>query len=213
MVAFGGEDYSTIERISATGGFAPAEPFADRLARCRDHAAAMASLGIRHVTTHAGFIPEPGNPAYAEVLERVRRAVDALHEPGLEVGLETGQESAGVLRRVLDDLGRDFVGVNFDPANMILYGTGDPVEAARALGSRVTLVHAKDARWSDRPGETWGAEVPLGTGEVDFAGMLAALDDAGYAGPLIVEREGGGDRPGDLAAGRAFLESLLAGGK
>jgi len=209
MISFRGEDYSTIEAIRASGGFAPAATFTERLEHCRRVGEGLARLGIRHVTTHAGFIPEAGDPAYADVLDRVAKASDVLHEAGLSVGLETGQETSGVLLRMLDDLGRGFLKVNYDPANLILYGVQEPVEAARVLGSRVGLMHAKDARWSARPGREWGKEVPLGQGDVDFRAVLAALGEGGFVGPIVVERESGSDRAGDMVAGRKFLESIM----
>ncbi len=79
--------------------------------------------------------------------------------------------------------------VNFDPANMILYGAGEPIPALEKLGSRVRSIHCKDATWSDRPGETWGAEVPLGDGDVDMEAFLKTLKKIGYDGPLTIERE------------------------
>jgi sugar phosphate isomerase/epimerase len=212
MIAFAGESYASIAAVRATGGFAPAGFFAERLEHCRRTGRALAALGIRHVTTHAGFIPEPGDAAYGGVLERVGRAVDALHEAGLTVGLETGQETSAVLLEVLKDLGRDFLSVNFDPANLVLYGVEDPVEAAHAVARHVSMMHAKDATWSARPRQDWGAEVPLGKGAVDLGMVLAALAGGGFAGAIIVEREAGDDRAGDLAAGRGFLEKLLRQG-
>jgi len=92
----------------------------------------------------------------------------------------------------LDDVDRDNIFVNFDPANMILYGAGEPIPALEQLGARVHSLHCKDATWSDKPGETWGAEVPLGEGDVDFAAFLNTLNKIGYTGPLTIEREIGG---------------------
>ena len=80
-----------------------------------------------------------------------------------------------MLIQFLDDVERDNLFVNFDPANMILYGAGEPMPALEQLGSRVHSVHCKDATWSDQPGETWGREVPLGEGDVDFAAFLKTL--------------------------------------
>ncbi|MCA9238874.1 MAG: sugar phosphate isomerase/epimerase, partial [Planctomycetales bacterium] len=77
----------------------------------------------------------------------------------------------------------------FDPANMILYGSGEPIEAVQKLGKFIRSVHCKDACWSDQPGVTWGRETPLGEGQVDFAGLLQTLDEIGYDGPLTFERE------------------------
>ena len=72
---------------------------------------------------------------------------------------------------------------------MILYGMGEPIEALRKVGKYVRSVHCKDATWSDQPGKTWGAEVPLGKGQVDIALYLKTLKDIGYTGPLTIERE------------------------
>jgi sugar phosphate isomerase/epimerase len=117
-----------------------------------------------------------------DVCDHCRHNTQALH-------LETGQEPVDVLDRFLDDVGRDNLFVNFDPANMILYGAGEPLPALEKLGARVRSVHCKDATWSDRPGETWGREVPLGEGDVGFAAFLNVLKRIGYDGPLTIERE------------------------
>lgn len=209
MVGFAGEDYSSIAAIRRTGGFVDAAVFPERLQRCRRWGEAMASLGIRHVTAHAGFVPEVGGAGYGPVAERLARAADALHAAGLTVGLETGQEAARVLAAILDDLGRTFLSVNFDPANFILYGSDDPVAAAKTLGPRVSIMHAKDGTPSRQPCEVWGEEVPLGAGKVDFAAVLAALEAGGFKGAIIIEREAGTNRLGDIAAGKKFLEGLL----
>lgn len=209
MIGFDGEDYTTIETIRNTGGFIRPDDFPVRLERCRVWAKAMADLGMTHVTTHVGFIPEPGDPRYAGFMDRLATAVDAIHDCGPTVGFETGQESGESLARSLDELGRDFVSVNFDPANFILYGSDDPVAAARALGPRTSMAHMKDGTRSAKPGEVWGEDVPLGQGHVDFVAVLKALEEGGFTGALVVEREAGSDRIGDLTAARGFVENLL----
>ena len=209
LVSFDGEDWSSIAAIRRTGGFVDAARFPERLERCRLTGGALARLPIRHVTLHAGFLPEPGRPHYRAVCDRLGAAAEALHECGLTVGLETGQESAAVLLSVLRDLDRPYISVNFDPANFILYGSDDPVNAARLLAGRVSMVHMKDAIPADRPGEVWGQEVPLGSGRVDLAGVIEALEGGGFTGALVVEREGGSDRLTDLAAARRLIRDLL----
>jgi sugar phosphate isomerase/epimerase len=122
-------------------------------------------------------------------VQTAREACDYLAANGQALHLETGQEPADVLLRFLQDVERDNLFVNFDPANMILYGVGEPLPALRTLGKFVRSIHCKDATWSDRPGETWGREVPLGQGDVDMAAYLRTLDEIGYDGPLTIERE------------------------
>ncbi|HWC90290.1 MAG TPA: TIM barrel protein, partial [Pirellulales bacterium] len=79
--------------------------------------------------------------------------------------------------------------VNFDPANMILYGSGEPIAALKRIGNYVRSVHCKDGRWAAHPGQEWGTEVPLGQGDVGFENYLRTLDEIGYHGPLTIERE------------------------
>ena len=210
MVGFIGEDWTSIASIRRTGGIVDPATLPERLERCRRWGAAMAALGMRHVTSHAGFLPEAGAPNYAAVLDRLGQMADAFHAAGLTVGLETGQESAAVLMHILKDLGRDWVTVNYDPANFILYASDDPVRAARVLGPRVSMAHMKDGLPSAKPGELWGDEVPLGTGKVDFRAVLAALEAGGFTGALIIEREAGTNRLGDIAAAKRYLEALMA---
>jgi len=211
MVGFPGEDWASIASIRKTGGLIDAATFPERLEICKRFAAGHAQLGIRHITTHVGFVPEPGSPNYAAVVDRIGQAAEAFRAAGLTMGMETGQERAEVLLSVIKDLGGDDVSINFDPANFVLYASDDPVRAARLLGSRTSMAHMKDAIASDKPGEVWGVEPALTKGEVNLKAVLKALEAGGFKGPLIVEREGGEDRPGDLAAARRWLLDLMAG--
>ena len=209
MVGFAGEDWTSIATIRQTGGIIDAATFPERLERCRRHAAAYAKLGVRHVTTHVGFIPEPGDPGYAGALDRIGRMADAFRKEGLTTGMETGQESGAVLVQALKDLGRDYFSVNFDPANFILYGSDDPVRAAKLLGPLTSMAHMKDGIASAKPGEIWGVEPALGKGQVDFKAVLAALESGGFKGPLLIEREGGATRYADLAESRKLVLKLI----
>ena len=144
--------------------------------------------------------------------DTLARAGGLAAEKGITLAFETGQETADLLRRTLDDLKAPNLKVNFDPANMLLYDMGDPIRAVEILGPDIRSVHVKDARRPATPG-TWGEEVPLGQGEVDIPRFLRALKQAGYAGPLVVEREVG-DQAGrlrDVADGLAYLRECLAG--
>jgi len=210
MIAFPGEDYSSIEAIRATGGFIDPADFPARLEQCRVWSRAFRELGLGHVTIHAGFIPPAGTPDHAPFMDRLAQAARAIHAEGLTVGLETGQESGEELLAALDELGCEWVSVNFDPANFVLYGSDDPVTAAQVLAPRTSMAHMKDGIASDRPGEVWGEDVPLGTGQVPVERVIRALEEGGFTGALIVEREAGDDRAGDLARAREYLENLLA---
>jgi sugar phosphate isomerase/epimerase len=126
---------------------------------------------------------------------------------GIHLVLETGQETAATLREFLDGLGCANVGVNFDPANMILYGKGDPINAMRTLGPWIRQVHLKDAKAATVPGN-WGEEVPAGTGEVDWPAFFATLDELGFAGDICIEREAGTQRVADILVAKRMVGSL-----
>lgn len=206
MMAMAGEDYATIESIRRTGGLVPDETWETNLAAARDDAALAGELGLELVSFHAGFIPhDTGSSAYGVMLERLRAIAGVFAERGVRVALETGQESAAALLDLLTRLETPSVGVNFDPANMILYGTGDPVEALRLLRSRVLQVHIKDALPATRTGE-WGSEVPAGEGAVDWGAFFEIL----RSGPdldLVIEREAGDHRVVDVRVAAALVRA------
>jgi sugar phosphate isomerase/epimerase len=126
---------------------------------------------------------------------------------GLEVAFETGQETAGALLTFLKRLACPNVGVNFDPANMILYNNGNPIEALRLLGPHVKQCHLKDAKVTKVPG-TWGEEVVLGTGEVNWPEFFNTLKAIGFNGNLFIEREAGNQRVADVRAAREYVEKM-----
>jgi sugar phosphate isomerase/epimerase len=141
------------------------------------------------------------------MVERVSELAAPLAENGIELLMETGQESAHELLQFLNDLPTRNVAINFDPANMILYGAGDPIEAINVLGRHIRHVHVKDARLSGKPGIEWGEEVPFGTGEVPPKLFLEALANVGYKGALAIEREAGDQRIADVATAVAALQA------
>lgn len=208
-----GEDYSTLETIKETGGVVPDATWEENLSIARDVVESAKSLGLSLVTFHAGFLPEdPADPDYAKLIDRLRTVAELFAAEGIDLAFETGQEEAGVLAQFLDDLAAPNVGVNFDPANMILYGKGDPVEGLRTLVPYLKQVHIKDAVETSEPG-TWGSEVVVGTGQVDWPAFLAVLDEAGYEGPLVIEREAGDNRVADILAAKQQIEALIEKGK
>ena len=216
MMAMKGEDYSTLGSIRRTGGVRSDEHWSENLEAAGANAELARRLGIGLVTFHAGFLPhEPGSPLRAEMLERVRDIADEFAQRGVRVALETGQETAATLLGVLEELrgvtgveGAAYVGVNFDPGNMILYGMGDPVEALRVLAPHVAQVHIKDALPAREAG-TWGEEVTAGTGSVDWERFFAVVRDALPTVGLMIEREAREDRVSDIRAAAAMLRSRL----
>jgi sugar phosphate isomerase/epimerase len=211
MMAMVGEDYSTLESIKASGGVRPDGTWSANRRRAGAVARLAAEAGIGLVTFHAGFLPPRRDELLRRVmLDRLRMVADLFAERGIDVALETGQERAETLTGVLDELDRPTVGVNFDPANMILYGRGDPVAAFRHLASYVRQTHIKDARPTGAPG-TWGREVSVGSGAVDWDAFFAVALRIRPELSFVIERESGEDREADVTAARALIERYLAG--
>jgi len=191
FAAFSGEDYADIPTVERTVGFIPPATRAQREARTCEVSDFAARLGVGSIALHVGFVPEDtAHPDYVAVRDLVRRIADHAASHRQTFALETGQEPAQVLLDFLRDVDRENVRINFDPANMILYGTGDPVEALDLLGPHLASVHAKDGDWppKDTPGAL-GTEQPLGRGSVGMERFLAKLKSVGYKGTLHVERE------------------------
>jgi len=202
-----GEDYATLESIRRTGGLRPDAHWKRNLAAAEAAAQTAERLRLPLVSFHAGFLPEERDaPERATMIDRLRQVVDVFARRGVRVALETGQERAEVLLDVFAELDRPTCGVNFDPANMILYGMGDPVEALARLAPRVLQIHVKDARASKVPG-TWGQEVAVGTGEVDWPAFFAVVRRARLDVDLMIEREAGEDRIGDIARARVLVDA------
>ena len=196
MIGFPQEDYSTLDTIKKTGGVVPDDAWESNKKIVRAGAKLSAELKSPVLTLHAGFLDESDPVALKKYTDRVKFIVDTCGEAGVPVAFETGQETAADLAKFMPTV--PGAGVNFDPANMILYAKGNPVEAVRTLAPWIRHVHLKDAVLTKKPG-TWGTEVPWGDGEVDAPRFLAELEAAGYKGNFAIEREGGNDRPGDIA--------------
>ena len=190
FAGFEGESYADIPTVQRTVGLMPLETRAARTAELKAIADFARELGVNVVGVHLGFVPhDKSDPDYQKMLDLTRGICDHCQSNGQALHLETGQEPVDVLVEFLNDVERDNIFVNFDPANMILYGAGQPIPALEKLGSWVHSIHCKDATWSDKPGETWGRETPLGEGDVDFEAFLKMLKIIGYDGPLTIERE------------------------
>lgn len=213
MMGTVGEDYSTPATIRATGGVRPDRHWEENRRAASANARLAHELGLDLLSFHAGFLPEGGDHELggerAKLVARLAELVDRCAEHGVRAAFETGQERADTLLAFLEELDRPWAGVNFDPANMLLYDMGDPVAALDALAPWVRQIHVKDARRPRVPG-AWGEELPVGAGEVDWAAFFDLLAARGLAVDLMIEREAGGERLADIVTARERVERELA---
>lgn len=191
----GPEVWNFLEGAS-TIGLTPPEYRAQRVADLKKGADFAKACGVPSITTHAGFIPEnPSDPLYKPTIAALADVANHCKKLGIEFWFETGQETPITLRRAMKDIGTDNLGVNLDPANLLMYGKANPVDALDIIGAYVKGVHAKDGEYpnGDNP-DALGGEKPLGEGRVNFPVLVPKLKTFGFAGALTIEREIGGDQ-------------------
>ncbi len=207
FLGFEGESYETIKIASETVGFVPAATRQARLAEAREISDFVKLLGVEALGSHIGFVPhDRQSDEYRDMVKAIQDLCDYLKGNGQRLHLETGQEKAENLLAFLNDVGRDNIFINFDPANLILYGMGNPIESLKAVGQYVRSVHCKDGtKTTGEPGVDWGCEVPFGTGQVNAGLFLKTLKELGYDGPLTIERE----IPEDPVRQKAEIEQAL----
>lgn len=182
-------------------------------------------LGTGVVTTHIGVVPEDSkHPRYQIMQEGCYALAKAADDVGVRFAVETGPETSAVLKGFLDSLGSKGVSVNLDPANLVMVTGDDPVQAVYNLKDYIVHTHAKDGVMLRRskPEYIYGvepdpenlpcpfAEVPLGTGSVDFPAYLKSLGEIGYNGFLTIEREVGEDPAKDIYTAADFLRGTIA---
>ncbi len=210
FAGFPGESYADIPTVKQTVGLVPEATAAERLQETRAIADFARAIGVDTVALHIGFVPaDDADPIFARVVAAAQAVCDHCARLDQRLHLETGQETGPALLHFFKAVGRDNLAINFDPANMILYGSGEPIAALKLVGKHVRSVHCKDAKWAARPGQEWGEEVPLGAGDVGLATYLRTLKEVGYTGPLTIEREVQGERQlPDIGGAVKLLERL-----
>ena len=193
-----------------TIGLVPRETREARIAHIKKASDFAKQCGIAAVQTHCGFIPEnPNDAVYKETVTAMRDVAGYCKRNGQNFRYETGQETPIALVRAIQDVGLDNQGVNFDLANLILYGKANPVDAIELLGPYVQGIHAKDGLWPTNPKEL-GQEVPIGKGKVDFPRIIGRLKELNYRGAVTIEREiSGPQQVEDVRAAKAYLEKLI----
>jgi L-ribulose-5-phosphate 3-epimerase len=212
VCSYVGEDYADIPTVKSTVGLVPESTRGERIARTKEVANVARKLNIDSVACHIGFVPhDAGSVLYGQVRDIARDICDHCGELSQSFTLETGQEPANVLLQFLSDVGRTNLKINFDPANMILYGTGDPISALGALQDYVISVHCKDGDWPPKgDADALGKERALGQGSVDFPRFLGKLKEIRYKGVLALEREERDEvqKAADIRSGLALLRKL-----
>ncbi|MBW3635933.1 MAG: sugar phosphate isomerase/epimerase [Armatimonadetes bacterium] len=210
-VSYIGDNYKDVPTVRETVGLVPEATRGERVERLKAASRFAAQLNVPRLTTHIGYIPEDASDArYPALVETVREVCDELATRGQFFALETGQETAPTLRRFIGDVNRANLRVNFDPANMILYGNGEPIPALDLLAPWVDGVHCKDGRAPTEP-DKLGREMPLGQGDVDVPRWIEKLLGVGYRGPLTIEREISGDeQKQDILRAKTLLEGCLS---
>ncbi len=195
-----------------TIGLVPEDTRGERVVHCCRMSNWAREVGINAVTSHIGFIPEdPADPRYTPFVKMMRAFCRYARENGQTFAFETGQETAATLRRTIEDIGMDNVGINLDPANLLLYGKDRPLEVVDVIGPYVFNTHCKDGTWPE-PGGKLGHETPLGDGEVGIRELIPALYRQGYRGPLTIEREISGEKQiADIQRAKALLEEVRDG--
>ena len=193
-----------------TIGLVPRETRAARIAHIKKASDFAKHCGIPAVQTHCGFIPEnPNDAVYQETIAAMREVAGYCKNNGQYFRYETGQETPITLVRAIHDVGLDNQGVNFDLANLILYGKANPVDAIEILGPYVQGIHAKDGLWPTNPKDL-GQEVPIGKGKVDFPRIIARLKQLNYRGAVTIEREiSGPKQAADIRESKEYLEKLI----
>jgi sugar phosphate isomerase/epimerase len=206
-----GEDYTTLESIRLTGGLVPDATWEQNWSNAQTTVKTAQRLGLKFVMFHAGFVPhDRQNPTFAKLVERIRKVARLFAVAGITLGCETGQETGPDLNSFLEYLDDPNVAVNFDPANMILYNNGNPIEALRLVGPHVKSCHLKDGILTKTPG-SWGEEAAVGTGQVNWPMFFETMAEINFKGYFCFEREGGNQRLEDIRSGREFVEKLLQG--
>ncbi len=197
-----------------TLGLVPADYRVERLKMLMEGSDFAKKIHVTDFATHVGYMPEnPYDPKYEEVLVACKAIVEKCKENGQNFLFETGQETPVTLKRAIQDiekvLGKGNVGINLDPANLLMYGKANPVDALDVFGEYVMGIHAKDGMYPT-DGHSLGAEMPLGKGKVNYPVFIEKLKEVGYNGDLTIEREiSGEEQKKDIIMAKEILDKLI----
>jgi L-ribulose-5-phosphate 3-epimerase len=194
----------------STIGLVPRDNRPARVNRLRQGIDFCAAAGIPAVHAHFGFIPEnPKDILYAEFLETMKPVGAYALKHGVDIYFETGQETPVTLLRAIQDIGSGNLFINYDPANLVMYGKANPIDGLKVVGKYVRAVHAKDGLYPTDPHEL-GQEVPIPTGEVNFPAMLSILKKCDFDGSIIIECELAGGKSSYILRTKEYLEEIIS---
>lgn len=168
-------------------------------------------IGVNKVITHVGFIPEnPSDPEFDATVAALRQLAKYMQAKGQYFLFETGQETPITMLRTIQAIGTDNLGINFDTANLILYGKANPVDALDVFGKYVMDTHFKDGFYPT-DGMRLGREVALGEGKANVYALIEKLAELGYEGPMTIEREIRGEQQvRDIARARDIIRDAMS---
>lgn len=194
----------------ATLGLIPAAYRYTRMEELKKGSDFTKKIGVSDMVTHVGFLPEnPSSTEYGEIVAAIRSVAEYCRKNGQNFLFETGQETPVTLLRTIERVGTGNLGINLDPANLILYGKANPVDALTVFGKYVRNIHGKDGCYPT-DGDNLGAETPLGEGHVNYPAFIGKLKEIGYDGPITIEREISGEKQiADIRTAKKFLEELI----
>lgn len=206
----GGFSYWNFYDGPSSLGLVPTAYRPERMRMLLNGSAFAEKIKVTDIATHVGFLPEnPSSTEYRELLTVLKFICSALKKRGQYFLFETGQETPVTLLRTIEEIGTGNCGINLDPANLLMYGKGNPVDALRVFGKYVRGIHGKDGLLPT-DGKNLGHEVPLGEGLVDYPRFVSMLKEVGYDGAITIEREISGERQiSDIAAAKSYLEALI----
>lgn len=192
-----------------TIGLVPVETRAERIARACRIGNWAKEMGVNVLAAHVGFIPEDRNSeSYKKFIDAMKELALFLESNGQYFTFETGQESVDVLKNTIEDIGTANLGINFDPANLLLYDMDEPSYLIEKLGKYVMHIHCKDGVRPEKKG-ILGTETPLGEGKTGFENLLRKLYSLGYRGPLTIEREITGEQQdADIIKAKSLIEKI-----
>lgn len=193
-----------------TLGLVPEAYRMERLQTLKEGSYFAKDLGVSDLITHVGFLPENRHdPLYAGTLAALKDLMKVCEANRQYFLFETGQETPVTLMRMMKDIGSDYLGINLDPANLLLYGKANPVDAVDIFGKKIRGVHGKDGLYPTCPGEL-GRETKIGDGRVDYPVFLKKLFQLGYQGDITIEREiSGEEQIRDILFAKQYLSDLI----